>query len=299
MRLLFKFLVLLLSSQLLIAQQSTQSLDQGLLWKIEGNGIKDPSYLFGTIHIIPKEDYFLPKGLEESFNKVKKVFFEIDIDQMNDPSTMMGIYDKIFMNNDTSLTDLVSVEDYEKLRVFFENIGFPLSMVDRMKPMFLSALAGVDGNPNALKDGNYKSYELELSELAKNKNLETEGLESLEFQLSIFDSIPYNVQAKMLLESVSSTGENEDQMKQMYQNYKLQNLNALNQSISKEDQSLQPYLEMMLYNRNKNWIPKIKAEVINGSCLFAVGAGHLGGERGVIQLLIDEGFTIKPVMSDE
>jgi len=297
MRLLFKFLGLFLSSQLLIAQQSTLALDQGLLWKIDGNGIKDPSYLFGTIHIIPKEDYFLPKGLEESFNKVHKVFFEIDIDQMNDPSVMMGIYDKIFMNNDTSLADLITAEEYEKLRIYFENIGFPLAMVDHMKPMFLSALAGMDGNPTALKDGSYKSYELELAELAKNKNLETDGLESLEFQLSIFDSIPYRIQAKMLL-AVSSTEQNDNQMKQMYQNYKLQNLNALNQSISKEEQSLQPYLEMMLYNRNKNWIPKIKSEVSKGACFFAVGAGHLGGERGVINLLRKEGYTVVSMKDD-
>jgi uncharacterized protein YbaP (TraB family) len=298
MNLFFKFLGLIFSSQLLFVQASSQQLDQTLLWKIEGNDIKEPSYLFGTIHLIPKEDYFLPKGLEKAFNKSRKVFFEIDIDQMNDPTSMMGVFDKIFMNNDTSLTDLVTKEEYEKLNSYFEKIGFPLTMFERMKPMFLSALAGVDGNPAALKDGSYKSYELELSEMAKIKNLETDGLETVEFQLSIFDSIPYAIQAKMLLESIASTEQNEDQMKQMYNNYKQQNLNALNQSISKEDQTLQPYLEMMLYNRNKNWIPKIKSEVAKGACFFAVGAGHLGGEQGVINLLRKEGYTVKPVMNE-
>lgn len=299
MRLLFKFLGLIFTSQLLLAQATDPQLEQALLWKIEGNGIKNPSYLFGTIHLIPKEDYFLPKGLEPAFNQVQKVFFEIDLDQMNDPTSMMGVFDKIFMTNDTSLTDLVTKDEYEKLNAYFEKIGFPLSMFERMKPMFLSALAGVDGNPAALKDGSYKSYEMELSELAKTKNLETDGLESIEFQLSIFDSIPYGIQAKMLLESIATTEQNEDQMKQMYHNYKMQNLNALNQTLSKEDQTLQPYLEMMLYNRNKNWIPKIKSEVDKGACFFAVGAGHLGGARGVINLLRKEGFTLKPVMSDE
>ena len=292
MRLFYNFLCLLLSSQLLFAQHSNQN---ALLWKIEGKGIANPSYLFGTIHMIPKEDYFLPKGLEETLDHVHRIFFEINIDQMNDPGAMMGMMDKILMKNDTSLLDLVSAEEYGKMKDYFDTIGLPLTLFDHVKPMFLSAMAGTDGNPFALKDGSFKSYEFEIGEIAKKKNLETDGLETMEFQVSIFDSIPYGIQAKMLLESVLSAHENEEQMKQMYRNYKEQNLNALNQTISKEDQQLLPYLEMMLYNRNKNWIPIIKKAIEKEACFFAVGAGHLGGERGVIQLLKNEGYELKPM----
>jgi uncharacterized protein YbaP (TraB family) len=299
MKLIYNLLGLLLSSQLLLAQDSNQSPDKALLWKIEGHGIQNPSFLFGTIHMIPKEDYFLPNGLEQAFDHVKKVFFEIDIDKMNDPMAMLGLMDKIVMKNDTSLTDLLSPEEYGKMKDYFDHMGLPLAMFDRVKPMFLSAMAGTDGNPMALQDGSFKSYEFELSEMAKQKHIQTDGLETMEFQLSIFDSIPYGVQAKMLVESISSSAENEDEMKKMYQNYKEQNLNALNQTISKEDQQLLPYLEMILYHRNKNWIPIIKSQIEKESCFFAVGAGHLGGEKGVINLLRKEGYTLIPVISDK
>lgn len=295
MNIFYKFLGLFLSTQLLLAQDSKFLLDDALLWKIEGKQITQPSFLFGTIHLIPAEDYFLPKGFEDALSQTKKIFFEIDLDQMNDPGEMMGLMDKLIMKNDTSLSELVGKDEYEKIKVYFDNMGLPLAMFDRIKPLFLSAMAGTEGNPFALKDGSFKSYELELAEMAKEKNLDIEGLESIEFQVSIFDSIPYGIQAKMLLESVSTTHQNEHQVNEMYKSYKQQNLNALNETISKEDQQLLPYLEMMLYNRNKNWIPIIKKEIQIASCFFAVGAGHLGGELGVINLLREQGYKVSPV----
>ncbi|MBK6543995.1 MAG: TraB/GumN family protein [Saprospiraceae bacterium] len=290
-----KICSVLLSTQILFAQQLTQTLENSLFWKIEGKELKEPSYLFGTIHLIPASDYFLPDGIIQAITDSRKVFMEIDVDQMNDLGAMMTLMDKIVMNNDTSLTDLVNKDEYQLLQSYFEKIGLPLSMFERIKPMFLSAMAGVDGNPFALKDGSSKSYELELAEIARTHNKEIDGLESLEFQISIFDSIPYNVQAKMLLDAVSSAEKGTEEMKSMIQSYKNQDLNALNQTVSSEDQHLNPYLEMMLYNRNKNWIPIMKLEMAKGSNFFAVGAGHLGGDKGVIHLLKNEGYKVSPI----
>ena len=137
---------------------------------------------------------------------------------------------------------------------------------------------------------------VELAEMAKKRNLKVEGLESMDFQLSIFDSIPYSVQANMLFDAVSSSQENESQMNQMFENYKQQNLNSLNNTLTDEDQQFLPYMEMMLYNRNINWIPIMKNKMKIHSCFFAVGAGHLGGERGVIKLLRNEGYKLSPVL---
>jgi uncharacterized protein YbaP (TraB family) len=292
----FKFIGVFFLSTFASGLIHAQENQQALLWKIDGKNLNKASYLFGTIHLIPKEDYFLPYGLENVFDSVKKVYFEIDLNQMNDLGEMMGLMDKIMMKNDTSLADLLSTEEYAKMEKYFEGIGMPLAMFDRIKPMFLSALADTDSNPNALKDGSFKSYEFELSDLAKKKELETGGLESIEFQLSIFDSIPYKVQANMLLQSIASTGNNEHQTKQMYKDYKNQNLNALNEAISSEDTQFVPYLEMLLYNRNKSWIPTITTAMHTSPCLFAVGAGHLIGDRGVIQLLRNQGYSVTPVL---
>lgn len=296
MKILWKLLSLMLITQLILAQPSDQILEKSLLWKIEGKELKKPSFLFGTIHMIPAEDYFIPNGLLQSIDQVNTVFFEIDLNQINDISALMGIMDRVLMQNDTSLSDLLKPEEFSVIEKYFEEKGLPLTMFERMKPLFLSALVGVDGNPFALNEGSSKSYEIEIAELAKAKNLKIQGLESMDFQISIFDSIPYMVQAKMLMSSISSSDQNVGEMKKMIEHYKQQNLNALNQSITNEDQQFLPYMDMMLYNRNKNWIPIIIENIQKAPCLFAVGAGHLPGEQGIIQLLRKKGYKVKAVM---
>ncbi len=297
MRTFLKLLFVLLTSPIVFAQHTKSETENALLWKIEGKDFKKPSYLFGTIHLIPSSDFFLPEGLEQSLEQVESIFFEIDMDEMNDMSVLMGLMDKILMQNDTSLADLLQPEQYLKIEQYFDSKGLPLAMFDRIKPLFSSALVGVDGDAFGLKNDRYKSYEFELSAMASKKNLKQEGLESMEFQLSIFDSIPYKIQADMLYNSVSTSTENESQMNQMFESYKQQNLGALNKSLSAEDHQFMPYLELMLYNRNLNWIPIMKEKMKTSACFFAVGAGHLAGDRGVIQLLRKEGFKLTPVNS--
>ena len=289
MNTLFKILGFLLATPLAWAQPA----EQGLFWKIEGGGLTQASYLFGTIHLIPAADYFLPEGVEKALSKTNKVYMEVDLDDMQDMSIMLGVMDKIMMHGDTSLSDLVSKEDYQKLQDYFNKIGLPLGLFERMKPMFLSAMVGTEGNPQALQDGSFKSYEMELASMAKAHQKEVDGLESMEFQLSIFDQIPYSIQAQMLMESIHSADSSQSTSEVLFELYKSQDLDALTKAVAQEDKQLQPYLEMMLYNRNQNWIPVMRSAMQSGSCFFAVGAGHLGGDRGVIQLLRNEGYEVK------
>ncbi len=295
MKHLIQILSVLLGIHSLQAQDVYKPLEHSLLWKIEGPNLKQASYLFGTIHLIPANDFFLPEKLEKRLQETKKVFMEVDIDGMNDMGNLMSVGDKLFMKNDTSLADLLSPLEYNQLDTFFNNLGIPLNFFERLKPMFLSVLVGSEGNPFGLQNGSLKSYEFELAELAKKYNIETDGLESLDFQISIFDNIPYGVQAKMLMASFKSAQADEHAMQEMYQNYKSQNLDALGKTISNEDEPLSEHLDLLLYKRNASWIPKMETEMQKGPCFFAVGAGHLAGEKGVIHLLRKAGYQVEKV----
>ena len=144
----------------------------------------------------------------------------------------------------------------------------------------------------AFRDGQLKSYELELAEMARHQEKELEGLETLDFQLSLFDSIPYPVQAQMLLESVRAPQSASDEM---YRWYREQEIEKLAESVSTSDASLTPYIEMMLDQRNRTWVPLIADAMRTNVCLFAVGAGHLGGKEGVLSRLREAGFRVKRV----
>jgi uncharacterized protein YbaP (TraB family) len=275
---------------------SYRPLENALLWKIEAKGVKKPSYLFGTIHIIDEEDFFLPKGTEQSIQKSEKVVFEIDMKEMNDVSAVMGMMGKIFMKDNKTISDLLSPEDYALVSNFFQNKGLPIFMLERMKPMFLTIFTYGDFQPDDMKNGKLKSYEMEFMEMAQNSGKATGGLESIEFQINIFDKISYDVQAAMLVEAIKSRdGRESQELESMVKMYRSQNIELMAASISQEGQDMSGFEETLLTERNKNWIPLIAEEMKRQPTFFAVGAGHLAGKQGVIHLLRKSGLKVSAV----
>lgn len=270
-------------------------LDNALLWKISGNGLKVPSYLYGTIHIINSEDYFLPEGTLGAMEKSHTMVFEINMNDMTDISAQMGLLKEIFMKDNLTLKDLVTEEDYGLIETHFKKMGLPMMMFERMKPMFLTVFAGEGMDVMGLQNGSMKSYEMEFFELAQKANKEVDGLETMEYQMSMFDSIPYQVQADMLVQTIKSSDAGSDQFKQMIDIYKAQNIEGMVSMISEEDSGMGGYESLLVDQRNMNWIPIMKEQMVNGPIFYAVGAGHLGGKNGVINLLKKEGFSVTPI----
>ncbi|MEN0006862.1 MAG: TraB/GumN family protein, partial [Bacteroidota bacterium] len=121
-----------------------QEVENSLLWEISGKDLSTPSYLFGTIHMINKSDFVLTDKTKESINKAKLVTFEINMEDMMDMSNLMPLMMQSFMNDNKTLKDLLSEEDYTKVNSHFEKMGLPMMFLDRIKPMFLTVMAGED-----------------------------------------------------------------------------------------------------------------------------------------------------------
>jgi uncharacterized protein YbaP (TraB family) len=292
----FAFLISSCKTTSKAVSTETDQLEKALLWELTGKDIKQPSYIYGTIHIIEAKDYFLPNGLLSAIDQSKKMVFEIDMKAMNDMSTMMGMMSKLFMKDDLTLKDLYKEEEYQEVQDFFKKKGLPLMFLERMKPMFLSALAYVDIGPGGLQGSEtVKSYEFELAGIAENKNLETAGLETMEFQIGIFDAIPYDAQAQMLLQAIRAGDVENEEMKAMVDMYKKQDIEKMANMVTSDGSDLENYSDVLLGDRNRNWIPLIIQDATKQPTIFAVGAGHLGGKDGVIRLLKAQGYNLKPL----
>ena len=265
-----------------------------LLWKIESTNTKEVSYLFGTIHMIPEKDFFLPKGTEAALSQSQKIVLEVDLKEMTDAGQLFGLMNKLTMNSDTTISMLMSKEDYSLVTKKFEEIGLPIQFFERMKPMFLSSMLQA-GDLGGANDGSLKSYEFAFQDYADTTHKSIEGLESLEFQISIFDTIPYSIQAKALVSQLKNDEKDKDGFQKLIQFYQAQNLEALSSEIQNDDSELKPYLDLLLYKRNEKWIPKMETLMSQGSCFFAVGAGHLSGPKGVLQLLKNKSYKVSPV----
>ncbi len=276
---------------------SVSTPQNALLWEISGKGLTKPSYLYGTIHMIPKADFFLTDATKKALGESQKVMFEINMKDMQNPMLLFSIMSKAMMPRGQKLRDLISKDDYELVKKRFEEIGLPLPMLESIKPMFLSAM--VDGGDNPM-DTTAKSattaYELEIMKLAEKDKKEMGGLETMEFQMGIFDSIPFKTQAEMLVKSIKSVNKGDSEFKSMVEMYKSQDIEAMAGTMKASDENeLSKYEGILLSSRNKNWIPLIAKNSAGKSTFYAVGAGHLGGEMGVVNLLRKEGFTLKPL----
>ncbi len=277
--------------------QTGAPLEKSLLWEIEGKGLKTPSYLYGTIHMIGKDDYFLTDQTRTAFDKAEQVVFEIDMEEMNNMFVQFSLLMQLFMEGGQTLRDLVSQEDYDLVKAHFEEIGLPLMLLERIKPLFLSVFASGDISQEGFASGEVVSYEMEFMEMAQAAKKDISGLETIEFQMSIFDSIPYKDQAAMLVESIKAEeGEGSGMdFKALVEVYKSQDLEAMQQTIEEEGASVSSYENILLSGRNTNWIPIMVKKMQKKSCFFAVGAAHLGGPNGIIALLRKEGYTLRPL----
>jgi uncharacterized protein YbaP (TraB family) len=135
---------------------------------------------------------------------------------------------------------------------------------------------------------------MELLSMGQNKNLEIKGLETIAFQMSIFDSIPYRVQAEMLLEQINQKDEGISMIDELADIYKKQDIQKMEEMLE-DDAGMDQYKDLLLYRRNKRWVAPMIEKMRIKPTFFAVGAGHLPGEKGVISLLRQAGFSVEPL----
>ncbi len=266
-----------------------------LLWKIDGNGLKAPSYLFGTIHLICENDVVMSKATKRVFSQTKQLAMEIDMGNV-EGGDMFGLLEKgALMKGDTTLEMLLDTASMEFVRAYFQDsLGVPLfPPMNRMKPMFLGTML-LEGE----QECEQTSYEEEFVSLAKKQKKPTLGIETVEEQLALFDYLPYKQQAEMLVgdlksmmnPSTEASGLSLQSVTKLYKEGKISDLLELLRT-----QEAGEFEEVLLNRRNRAWIPILERMIRSKSTFIAVGAGHLAGEQGVINLLRKQGFRLTPV----
>lgn len=273
--------MLTLSVQFSLAQDNT------FLYSVEGNGIQ-PSYIFGTIHILPNKDFHLSDTVKEAFTDSDVIALEMDMD---DPKLQMSLMQHIMMKGDTTLDQLLSTEDYAKLDEELKSImGVGVGQFNKMKPFFIvpMLLGKYLGEQPA-------SFEATFIQLAAQNEQEIVGLETVEEQMSVTDAISYQEQAESIIEMLNDDEETKKLYDEMIALYKDQDVEGLYNVFSQFYEEDADLINTMLDERNQKWIPTIGELAKDQSVFFGFGAGHLGGDQGVINLLKEAGYTVTPV----
>jgi uncharacterized protein YbaP (TraB family) len=277
------------------AKQQTTS--NTLLWRISGKNLSKPSYLFGTMHMLCGDDIALSDSLKAAIQASDNVYLELEMDNLFE---MMGAMQHMSMRGDTTLADLLTKEEYAKVKAYFEENStmLPFSMLESFKPMLAASLIAEQQTKSSCD--NMVAMEQLIMKEAKDADKKIKGLETMNYQLGIFDKIPYKLQAKqlyqMIAKSADTTGGND--LIALTNAYKSQQLEKLEEMTMKDDMGIQNFTELLLYKRNENWAKKLQEVMANQSLVIAVGAGHLPGKRGVINLLRQAGYKVEPVRNE-
>jgi uncharacterized protein YbaP (TraB family) len=239
------------------------------------------------------DDIQVSDSLKSAIRASDKVYLELDMDNMFE---MIQAMQKMKMRNDTTFSDLMSAADYEKVKAYFTAKPglIPFSILETYKPMLAASMI----MQTSIDCQNAISMEQLIMEQAKKEDKDVKGMETMTYQLSIFDSIPYQLQAKHLVEFIGEMSKGDKTSKdfeEMTLAYRNQELLKLEQLINKEEFGIANFTDLLLYNRNRNWVNKMNEMLPTQSIVVAVGAGHLPGEKGVINLLRKAGYKVQAV----
>ena len=268
-----------------------------LLWEISGNKLKKTSYLFGTHHLVPSAFLDSVPQVYKCFNKAETVVGEVVLSSVDASSTLLKA---AMLPQGKTVKDLLSNEDFEMIDAELTKVlKIGLTQLSQMQPQFIVTLYVLE----LYKSQNKISTDLFLDSyfqlVANEKGKSIVGLETLDQQMELlFSSWSLQRKTELLIETFKNKDEEIAKMLSLTQSYKKGDLVALDKLLSANadltDFTPEEYT-MMLVNRNEDWLTQLPNLMGNSSCFIAVGAGHLTGEKGLIQLLKKAGYTLKAV----
>lgn len=271
-----------------------------LLWKISGNGLEKPSYIFGTHHVAPLSMKDSIAGMAEALKETSQVYGELVMEEMMKPEMMMKMQQAMMLPADTTLKSLFTQAQYDSIApVVKENIGVELTMFDKLKPAALSAQLAVVLSVKAVKGYNpQEQLDTWFQTQAKQAGKKVGGLETMESQINIlYNSQSLKRQAQQLYCSATHIDYGIDMTRRLAEAYLNQDLDKLleitEEKMGNACDSTSEEEEALIYGRNANWAKQMPGIMKQASTLFVVGAGHLPGEHGVLKLLEKQGYTVE------
>jgi uncharacterized protein YbaP (TraB family) len=167
-------------------------------------------------------------------------------------------------------------------------LGMNLAMFDRFKPMMVMSLLA----QRLLSCAEIESYELSFVKMASEQSKELLGLERIEDQVAVFDVIPDSLEIRSIMNMVNHFESQRKEFSRMAALYLAQDIESLYQLMATSPEMMGSQ-ELLLDRRNRNWIPVMESAMKQSSTFFAVGAGHLAGSQGVLELLRKQGYKVK------
>ena len=273
-----------------------------LLWKVSGNGLGRPSYIFGTHHMAPSTMIDQIPGINAAIDGCDIVVGEIEKDSLMSKEAQMKMANAMIAPTDSTLDMLYTPTEYAVIEKVFDKyfgaMGVKLAQMKTLKPNAIStqlqAMQAVKYFPNF--DAN-NLIDIAVQDRANKAGRPSASLESLQEQIDLLFNAPLTEQAKNLLEACRQDAFFQEQSSALAEAYMHQDLDKLMAVMTDATMGgeSEEAMEALIYSRNRSWAEKLVKIMSERTCLVCVGAGHLPGPQGLLQLLRDKGYTVEPM----
>ncbi len=279
------YIILFLFCQHTVFSQSS------ILWEISGNGLPASSYMMGTLKFIGEKEFYLPK---EAVNKLK-ICKTFAIEDQVDHKAQLELNKAVHFPAGKSLATELSPADYEKITNFFASeFKIPKARFDKEFSRLIPLALSINMTRMALGE-NVKFYDIELLTLAKKNKIETFSLEPIELESQAIQSFPMADQEVALLHSIANFEKQKSEYKKLEVAYLRGDLDKVFEYSLHPTENNPVFIDEFYTKRNLEWLPKINKMINAKPSFIAVGVSHLEGEKGLLNLLKEKGYTLTPL----
>jgi len=255
-------------------------------------------WLLGSVHALRSSDYPLDDRIESAYASADRIILEVDPMEL-EPAHIAGVMMALGRYEDGRLSDAFSSDEFLELQLGLAAMGVDIEQLQPFEPWF--AALQVFGL-NLARNGfaGTEGVDTHFAVRAANDGKSTGGLETAREQLALFDNLPAETQKTFLLETVADSGGFRAEMERLVETWQRGDTDSLQQLIDDEFSDAPELRESMLNARNRNWLQPVTDYLDRpGETLVIVGALHLVGAGGLVELLQSEGYEVERVTSDE
>ena len=285
MKKVFRFALIAFATMIFTNAHAQKPLENSLLWEIKGNGLEQSSYLYGTYHLLCPKDFLIQEKTLHAFNKSSQLIVEVNL---GDTAEMNSVQRKL--STAKKISNLLTKDEQSRLDTAlrkYYSIGY--KQVENVPAMMLSSLIIQKG----IKCADVKNPELELIKWAGEQN---KAVGQFETAVAQIDFLNKAFTPSMLVAQIEQTPFYLEASANLLKDYKTENLQELEKIFTNPIYMTDEATKWLFTIRNNNWVKKMPEMMKEKSTFFAVGALHLIGDKGLINLLREQGYTVNAII---
>jgi uncharacterized protein YbaP (TraB family) len=269
---------------------------RAIIWEFKGHS--HSVFIAGSVHLLREKDFPIPPNYNEIYEKADELIFEIDTAVLNDPATALSMKQLSNFQNGDTVEDHISPETFELLQKFLKKRELPTSQLLQMKPGMLAlTLSSIEAMRNGARPD--LGLEMRYGALAARDKKPTSGLETIEYQIGMFDDLTGEEADEMLRSTLENLEDISESLDDLIDAWRAGDAEVMDKLVNAEFDENEKLRNVLLVDRNRNWIPHIeKAIAGDRNVLVMVGAGHLVGKDSVIEMLKAKGHKLEQLTYD-